>query len=274
MGNGYVDAIILGIVEGLTEFLPVSSTGHLILAGRLLGESGPLSGPLRDTFDVMIQLGAILAVLVVYFRTFWTAVVTLPTSAASRHFALSVLVAFIPAVVLGLALHDFIKSVLFSPWVVCASLVLGGILILWIERRLPASHHEDSKHLPLPLCLRIGLFQCLALVPGVSRSGATIIGALLMRVDRKAAAEFSFFLAVPTMLGAFVLDAYKSRAVIMASGSGIPLIAVGFVVSFICALFIVETLIGFIGRHGFAPFAWYRIAVGLLMAGLLAAGVI
>ena len=274
MSSGYVDAVILGIVEGLTEFLPVSSTGHLILAGRILGDSGPLSGPLRDSFDVMIQLGAILAVVVVYIRTFWSAIVTLPTSAASRHFALSVLAAFFPAVIFGLALHDFIKSALFSPWVVCASLVIGGILILWIERRLPATHHENAKALPLPVSVQIGLFQCLALVPGVSRSGATIIGGLLLRVDRKAAAEFSFFLAVPTMLGAFVLDAYKSRDVILASGAGIPLIAVGFVVSFVCALFIVETLIGFIGRHGFTPFAWYRIVVGVVMAGLLALGVI
>jgi undecaprenyl-diphosphatase len=274
MGSGYVDAIILGIVEGLTEFLPVSSTGHLILAGRLLGEGGPLSGPLRDTFDVMIQLGAILAVVVVYARTVLGALITLPTSAPSRHFALSVLIAFLPAVVLGLALHDFIKSALFSPWVVCVTLVLGGILILWIEKRLPATHHEDSKHLPLPTSLQIGLFQCLALVPGVSRSGATIIGAMLMRVDRKAAAEFSFFLAVPTMVGAFILDAYKSRDLIMHTTQGIPLIAVGFVVSFVCALFVVETLIGFISRHGFAPFAWYRIAVGLLMAGLLGFGLI
>jgi undecaprenyl-diphosphatase len=274
MGSGYLDAIILGIVEGLTEFLPVSSTGHLILAGTLLGDDGPLSGALRDTFDVMIQLGAILAVVVVYFRTFWTALVSLPTSKAARHFALSVLVAFLPAVVLGLALHDFIKAVLFSPWVVCLTLVLGGVVILWIERRLPATHHEDSKALPLPLSLQIGFFQCLALVPGVSRSGATIIGALLLRVDRKAAAEFSFFLAVPTMLGAFVLDAYKSRDVILHSGTGIPLIAVGFIVSFVAALFVVETLIGFISKHGFAPFGWYRIAVGLLMAGLLAAGIV
>jgi undecaprenyl-diphosphatase len=158
--------------------------------------------------------------------------------------------------------------------VVCVTLVLGGILILWIEKRLPATHHEDSKHLPLPTSLQIGLFQCLALVPGVSRSGATIIGAMLMRVDRKAAAEFSFFLAVPTMVGAFILDAYKSRDLIMHTTQGIPLIAVGFVVSFVCALFVVETLIGFISRHGFAPFAWYRIAVGLLMAGLLGFGLI
>jgi undecaprenyl-diphosphatase len=185
-----------------------------------------------------------------------------------------VLVAFLPAVVLGLALHDFIKSALFSPWVVCTTLVLGGILILWIEKRLPATHHEDSKHLPLPTCLKIGLFQCLALVPGVSRSGATIIGAMLMRVERKAAAEFSFFLAVPTMVGAFVLDAYKSRDVIMHTTQGIPLIALGFVISFVSALFVVETLIGFISRHGFTPFAWYRIGIGLLMGGLLAAGMI
>jgi undecaprenyl-diphosphatase len=272
MDQGYIDAVLLGVVEGLTEFLPVSSTGHLILAGKLLGESGTLSGPLRDTFDVMIQLGAILAVVVVYFRTFWTALVTLPTSAASRRFALSVLVAFLPAVVLGLGLHDFIKEKLFSPWVVCVTLILGGILILFIERRLPATHHEDSKALPLPLCFRIGLFQCLALVPGVSRSGATIIGALLMRVDRKAAAEFSFFLAVPTMIGAFVLDAYKSRDVILHTSQGIPLIAVGFVVSFISALFVVQTLIGFIGRHGFAPFGWYRIAAGLAMIAILLVG--
>lgn len=269
MDNGYVDAVILGVVEGLTEFLPVSSTGHLILAGKLLGDGGALSGPLRDTFDVMIQLGSILAVVVVYFRTFWTAIMTLPTSAPSRHFALSVLIAFLPAVVLGLALHDFIKQQLFSPLVVCVSLVVGGLVILWIERRLPATQHSDSRALPLPLSLQIGLFQCLALVPGVSRSGATIIGAMFMRVDRKAAAEFSFFLAVPTMLGAFVLDAYKSRDIILHTTQGVPLIAVGFIVSFISALFVVQTLIGFISRHGFAPFAWYRIVVGLLMAALL-----
>lgn len=272
MSDGYVDAVILGIVEGLTEFLPVSSTGHLILAGAILGDDGALSGPLRDTFSVMIQLGAILAVVVAYIKTFMRTLVTLPTSAASRHFALSVLVAFLPAALLGLLLHDFIKNYLFSPWVVCITLILGGVLILWIERRLPPTHHEDSEHLPLPLCLGIGLFQCIAMIPGVSRSGATIIGALLLRVDRKAAAEFSFFLAVPTMLGAFVLDAWESRDVILNASDGIGLIAVGFVVSFVSALFIVETLIGFVGRHGFAPFAWYRIAAGLVIAGFLATG--
>lgn len=269
MSEAYVDAVILGIVEGLTEFLPVSSTGHLILAGWLMGEDGALSGPLRDTFDVMIQLGAILAVVVVYFQRFWQALVTLPTSTASRHFALSVLIAFLPSAVLGVIFHSFIKEQLFSPEVVCASLIAGGLVILWIERRLPATHHENADALPLPLSVQIGLFQCLALVPGVSRSGATIIGALLLRVDRKAAAEFSFFLAVPTMLGAFVYDAYKSRDTIMAAADGIPLIAVGFVISFLCALVVVRTLIAFIGRHGFAPFAWYRIAAGLFMGALL-----
>jgi len=259
MAVDYVNAVVLGVVEGLTEFLPVSSTGHLIIAGKLLG----FEGELAETFDVMIQLGAILAVCVVYFETLLKTALTLPTRAESRRFTLSVLIAFLPACVLGLALHGYIKEFLFSPWVVCASLIVGGIAILVIERIMPPARYTDSESLTPLTSLQIGLCQCLALVPGVSRSGATILGAAMFGVERKAAAEFSFFLAIPTMLGAFALDAYKSKELLLHSADAAPVIAVGFVVSFLAAIVVVKTLIGFISRHGFAPFAWYRIAAGI-----------
>lgn len=265
MTTDYLNAVVLGIVEGLTEFLPVSSTGHLIIAGKFLG----FEGDLAETFDVMIQLGAILAVCVVYFETLFKTALTLPTRAESRRFTLSVLIAFLPACVLGLALHGFIKEVLFSPWVVCASLIVGGIAILVIERVMPVPKFTDSEALTPMTSLQIGLCQCLALIPGVSRSGATILGAAMFGVERKAAAEFSFFLAIPTMLGAFALDAYKNRDMLLASADAAPIIAIGFVISFLLAILVVKTLIGFIGRHGFAPFAWYRIAAGIVFAAII-----
>lgn len=256
-----LSAVFLGLVEGLTEFIPVSSTGHLILLIDLLG----FRGPPGKVFEVMIQLGAILAVCVVYFEKLWGLFINLPRAPTARRFAAGIVVAFLPAAILGASLHGFIKGVLFSPWVVCAALIVGGIVILVIERRLPPPRHHESDGLPPLLCLKIGLFQALALVPGVSRSGATIIGALLLGVERRAAAEFSFFLAIPTMLGAFIYDAYKNWANIQAAEGGMTLIATGFIAAFLAALVIVRGVLGFIARHGFAPFAWYRIALGSLI---------
>ncbi|MGZ8363519.1 MAG: undecaprenyl-diphosphate phosphatase [Caulobacteraceae bacterium] len=263
--NEWLAALILGLVEGATEFIPVSSTGHLLLTKELLG----LTDPSWDTFIVMIQLGAILSVVVLYFQRLWRALVTLPTDPASRHFALSILIAFLPAVVLGVTLHDFIKQVLFeSPALICWSLLIGGFVLLALERWKPEPKLHDATRYPLLTSLAIGLFQVLSMIPGVSRSGATIAGALLMGGDRKSAAEFSFFLAIPTMAGAFAYDFYKSRDQIhMDQGA---LIAVGFVVSFVAGLLAVKAMIGLVQKYGFAPFAWWRIAVGAIGLVVLA----
>lgn len=258
-------AALLGLVEGLTEFIPVSSTGHLILLVDLLG----FEGPPGKVFEVVIQLGAILAICVLYFRRLLGVLLAAPKSADARRFIAAILIGFLPAALIGYLAHGFIKSVLFSPWVVAVTLVLGGLAILVIERNLPDSrHHKIEEFSPL-LAIKIGLCQCLAMIPGMSRSGATIMGALLLRVDRKAATEFSFFLAIPTMMGATVLDLYKNWSAIGQTGSTI--IAVGFVVAFIAALAVVKTLVGFVSRHGFAPFGWYRIVLGALMLGVLIA---
>ncbi|HEY4344253.1 MAG TPA: undecaprenyl-diphosphate phosphatase, partial [Parvibaculum sp.] len=206
----FFQAVFLGIVEGGTEFLPVSSTGHLIIAGKLIG----FTGTTADVFEVVIQLGAIMAICVLYGRKLLDIVFGLGGDPAARRFALAVLIAFLPAAVLGFLLHDFIKTVLFSPMVVCASLVLGGIAILVIERWKPATRIVSIETLAPATAFRIGLFQCIAMIPGVSRSGATILGAVLLGVERKTAAEFSFFLAIPTMLGATVLDLWKARDVL------------------------------------------------------------
>ncbi len=251
-------AILLGVLEGLTEFIPVSSTGHLILAKDLLGlDAG------WDTFIVLIQLGAILAVVAVYFRRFLDILLTLPSQQASQRFVLSVLVAFLPAAVLGAALHDFIKEVLFeSPSVICISLIVGGIVLLFLDRLSRGGAIEDAMKVPLPKALGVGLIQCLAMIPGVSRSGATIAGGLVLGLDKRAAAEFSFFLAIPTMLGAFAYDLYKNHGAIGSHQFG--LIAVGFVTAFVSGLLVVKTFISLVGRHGFAPYAWWRIAVGVI----------
>jgi undecaprenyl-diphosphatase len=255
-----INAVLLGIIEGLTEFLPVSSTAHLLIARDVLGFAPP-----GDVFEIVIQFGAILSVVAVYWRKFWNVIVGLPTSPQARQFALAVIVAFIPAAVAGAALHGFIKHVLFAPeiapWVISTTLILGGILILLFERIAPKPRFVDGDHLPLKKAFQIGLCQCLAILPGVSRSGATILGGELLGVDRKAAAAFTFYLAVPTMFGATVLDLYKNRAV-MSSAAELQ-IAVGFVVSFIVAFFVVKTFIGFVGKYGLKPFGWYRIAAGL-----------
>lgn len=256
-------AIILSIVEGATEFIPVSSTGHLILASEILNFDGPLAG----TFEVVIQLGAILAVCVLYFRRLLNVVIGLPSDPAARYFASAVIIAFLPAALLGFLLHDFIKQVLFSPYVVCISLITGGIAILLIEHFKPAPKVAEVENLRPMTALQIGLFQCVAMIPGVSRSGATIMGALMIGVDRKTAAEFSFFLAIPTMLGAFTLDLWKGRDLLNADQAFV--IGVGFVGAFVSSLIVVRWLIGYVSRHDFKPFGWYRIIFGSLFLAYL-----
>lgn len=260
-----LEAAFLGVVEGLTEFLPVSSTGHLILLDDLLG----FQGPPGKVFEIVIQLGAILAVCWVYRQRLWDVVVGLPSERPAQRFTLNVLLAFLPAAIIGVIAYPFIKRVLFSPWVVSVTLILGGIAIILIERMVRQNRHAEVEQLPWRTSLGIGFFQCVAMIPGVSRSGATIMGALLMGVERRTAAEFSFFLAIPTMFAATVYDLYKNRAVLSFDNSLI--IAVGFVLAFISALFVVRTFIGFVGRHGFVPFAIYRIIIGVVMLGILLA---
>ena len=257
-----IQALIIAIIEGLTEFIPVSSTGHLLLAKQalLLGDEP------WDTFIVMIQLGAILAVVALYFGRLWKVLLGLPgKDPAARRFALSVLLAFIPSAIVGLLFHDFIKETLFDPTIVCVTLIVGGFGLIASERWAPVPRENDAMAFSWKTALGVGLFQCLSIIPGVSRSGATIVGGLLLGVEKRAAAEFSFFLAIPTMVAAFALDYWESRELITADVAGI--IAIGFVVSFISGLFIVRFLIDFVGRYGFAPFAAWRILVGAV--GLL-----
>jgi len=257
-----IDAVILGITEGLTEFIPVSSTGHILLLGHFLGFQST-----ARSFEVLIQLGAILAILAVYFARLWQLFITLPSSPRSRRFVAGIVLAFLPAAFAGVLAHDFIKTVLFeTPIVICVALVVGGILLLVVDRMPLKVRYHDVMDYPLSLCLKIGLFQTLALIPGTSRSGATIAGALLMGTDKRSAAEFSFFLAMPTMVGAFTYDLIKNRDLLSLDDFG--LIAIGFVMAFLSALVVVRGLLDFVSRHGFAPFAWWRIAVGL--AGIVA----
>jgi len=266
-GQTIVNALILGVVEGLTEFIPVSSTGHLLLIGHFLGFEST-----GKTFEVLIQLGAILAILSVYSARLWALTVSLPSEPASRRFVFGILIAFLPAAVIGVMAHGFIKEVLFeTPALVCSTLLLGGIILLWIDRLPLSPKYTNVMDYPLSLCLKIGFCQCLAMVPGVSRSGATIAGSLLMGTDKRSAAEFSFFLAMPTMAGAFAYDLFKNRNVI--SADDVTLIAIGFVASFVAGFFVVRGLLDFVTRHGFAPFAWWRIFVGLAgFAGLYGLG--
>lgn len=259
----FFQALFLGIVEGVTEFLPVSSTGHLIVAGDLIG----FTGPLASVFEVVIQLGAILAICVLYARKLLGVAFGLGSDPAARRFALAVIIAFLPAAVLGFLLHDFIKDKLFSPEVVAVSLVLGGVAILLIERWKPAPRIDAIEELKPLTALQIGFFQCLAMIPGVSRSGATILGALTLGVERKTAAEFSFFLAIPTMLGATVLDLWKARHDLNPDDGAV--IAVGFVAAFLSAIVVVRWLVGFVSHHGFGIFGWYRIVFGLALAAYL-----
>jgi undecaprenyl-diphosphatase len=261
----WIYAVILGVIEGVTEFIPVSSTGMLLLAKTALG----LPNGFWDTFAVLIQLGAILAVVVLYFSKLWGAVVRLPSDPQARRFALSVIVAFIPSAIVGLLLHDFIKKVLFdSPVVQCVSLIVGGIILLFIDRLAPPARRNDPMKLPLLTALVVGFFQCLAVIPGVSRSGSTIVGSMLMGVDKRAAAEFSFFLAIPTMAGAFVVDAWQSRDQLL--GANIELVAIGFGVSFVVAMVVIRAMLAILTRRGLAPFGWFRILIGVTGLAVLA----
>jgi undecaprenyl-diphosphatase len=257
-----VDAIVLGVVEGVTEFIPVSSTAHLLLAARLLGFESP-----GQAFEVLIQLGAILALLSVYAARIWQILTDLPRDRRTQRFVLGVLIAFLPAAILGVALHGVITGVFFrSLLLISLALLIGGIVLLFADRLPLKPRYVDIMEYPLPLCLGIGLFQCLSLIPGVSRSGATIVGALLLGTDKRSAAEYSFFLAMPTMAGAFAYDLYTNIGAI--DGSAALTIAIGFVVAFISAVIVVRGFLGFVQRRGLAPFGWWRIVVGL--AGLAA----
>jgi undecaprenyl-diphosphatase len=261
-------AILLGIVEGLTEFVPVSSTGHLILASELFGYNAAQWA----MFNIVIQLGAILAVVVLYWRTFWNAGMgVLGLEAEGLRFVRNILVAFVPSAVLGLLFKDWIDVLLGSPSVVAWALILGGIAILGIEKVAKPGADGGVANLPLKQVVGIGLAQCVSMIPGVSRSGATIMGALAMGVGRKTAAEFSFFLAVPTMIGASTLELIDNHAKLTASdGVGWGEIAIGFVVSFVVALAVIRAFVAYVSRHGFAPFAWYRIVLGAAAVAWLA----
>ncbi|WP_242443053.1 undecaprenyl-diphosphate phosphatase [Magnetospirillum sp. 15-1] len=257
-----IEALFLGIVEGLTEFLPVSSTAHLMLVGDMLG----FEGPPGKTFEIVVQLGAILAVCVVFWPRLWGVATTLnqPRSIA---FVRNVLVAFLPAAVIGATLYKYIKQMLESPLVAAVALVVGGFAILLIERLVKRARIHDIEDMSPALALGVGFCQVLAMVPGVSRAGATIMGSMLLGLDRRAAAEFSFFLAIPTMCGASIYSLYKNWSTLSFDGAG--LIAIGFAAAFLSALVVVKGFIGFVGRHGFAPFAWYRIVFGSAMIALI-----
>ncbi len=261
-----VVAAFLGVLEGLTEFIPVSSTGHILLAGHFLGFHST-----GKAFEVLIQLGAILAILSVYAARLIELARAVPTDPKSRRFVAAILIAFFPAVVFGVLTHDIIKNVLFeTPILIAVMLILGGFVLLWVDRRPETPKYHDVMDFTLPMALKIGLFQCLALVPGVSRSGSTIVGALLLGADKRSAAEFSFFLSMPTMAGAFAFDLYKNRDVL--SMDDFTVIAVGFVCAFIAAVLVVRSLLGFVSRNGYALFGWWRIVVGSAALIALLAG--
>jgi len=258
---------LLGILEGGTEFLPVSSTGHLLLLQHFFG----FDSEADKTFTILIQFGAILAILSVYFLRLWRIAVAVPRDPDARRFVIGVIVAFLPAAVIGVLLRDFIKGVLFNPFLVCCTLIAGGLVLMVIDDLRFSREQTDATRFPLPMYLKIGLFQCLAMIPGVSRSGATIVGAMLMGADKRAAAEFSFFLAIPTMAGAFTYELAKSyKSLSFNEGA---LIAVGFLTAFLSGLIVVRGLLDYVSRHGFRLFAWWRIVVGAAgLAGLLAFG--
>ena len=253
-------AAVMGIVEGLTEFLPISSTGHLILAGALLG----LDDDKAKVFDIAIQTGAIFAVILVYWQKIRETLVALPSSRQAQRFALNVVIGFLPAVVLGLAFGNAIKAHLFTPVVVASTFILGGFVILWAERRAPGHTRVVSvDDMTAMDAFKVGLVQCLAMIPGTSRSGSTIIGGMLLGLSRKAATDYSFFLAIPTLIGAGVYSLYKERALL--SWSDLPMFAVGLLFSFLSAWVCVRWLLRYISSHSFVPFAWYRIAFGCVV---------
>ena len=263
-----VKAALMGIVEGLTEFLPISSTGHLILAGSLLG----FRGEKMKVFEIAIQTGAIFAVMIVYRERLLATMSGLGNDAKARRFALNVAIAFVPAVVLGLAFGKMIQAHLFTPAVVATTFILGGIVILWAERRTRPARVESVDAMRPRDALGVGLLQCFALVPGTSRSGATIIGGMLLGLSRRAATEFSFFLSIPTLIGAGAYSLLKQRALL--SAADLPLFATGLVFSFLAAWVCVRWLLRYIATHTFTPFAWYRIAFGILVLATAQAGLI
>jgi undecaprenyl-diphosphatase len=264
-----VKAAIMGVVEGLTEFLPISSTGHLILAGALLG----FDDEKAKVFDIAIQTGAILAVIIVYWKKIRDTVAALPTSRQAQRFTVNVLIAFIPAVILGLLFGKAIKAHLFTPVVVASTFILGGFIILWAEKRPQSEARIQNLDSMTPLdALKVGLVQCLAMIPGTSRSGATIIGGMLLGLSRRAATDFSFFLAIPTLIGAGAYSLYKERALL--SMADLPLFGVGLLFSFVNAWICVRWLLGYISTHNFVPFAWYRIAFGLVVLGTAWSGLV
>ena len=258
-------ALLIGVIEGLTEFLPVSSTGHIILLEDLIG----FEGPPGKVFEIVIQLGAVLAVSLVYWRKLVSTLLGLFREPVATRFAVNVVVAFLPAAVVGVFAKTAITTYLFNPWTVSIALILGGVAILAIENYATEGKVQAVDDFSWQLALKIGTCQVISMIPGVSRSGATIMGARVLGVQRAAATEFSFYLAIPTMLGASVYSTLKSAGEL--SGSNWTLVAVGFVTAFLAALLVVRGLIAFISRHGFGPFAWYRIALGFLMLGLLVA---
>lgn len=253
-------AALMGVVEGLTEFLPISSTGHLILAGSLLG----FDDAKAKVFDIAIQTGAIFAVILVYWQKIRATLAALPTERQAQRFALNVLLGFFPAVLLGLLLGKAIKAHLFTPTVVATTFILGGLVILWAERRPTTAVRVQAVDDMTPLdALKVGLVQCLAMVPGTSRSGATIIGGMVLGLSRKAATDFSFFLAIPTLIGAGAYSLYKERALL--SVEDLPMFATGLFFSFVSAWICVRWLLRYISSHSFVPFAWYRIAFGVVV---------
>ncbi len=252
-------ALVLGVLEGLTEFIPVSSTGHILLAGHFMRFESA-----GKTFEVVIQLGAVLAVMVVYFTKLAAVFVACPHDPQARRTILSVLIAFLPAVIVGVLAHDIIKTILFeSPRLIAIMLILGGIVLLVVDRIAFEPRFDDAMHLPLTVALKIGLLQCLAMIPGVSRSGATIVGALTLGASKRAAAEFSFFLSMPTMAGAFGYDLWQNRAA-LDSGS-MAEIAIGFAAAFVVAVVVVRGLLSHVSRYGYAMFGWWRIIVGAVV---------
>jgi undecaprenyl-diphosphatase len=258
-----IKAAIMGIVEGLTEFLPISSTGHLILAGALLG----FDDEKAKVFDIAIQTGAIVAVILVYWQRLRETVMTLPTQQKSRRFVLNVAIAFVPAVLLGLLLGKAIKAHLFTPQVVASTFIIGGVLILWAERwhaRTPDAVRVTSVDGMSALdALKVGLVQCLAMIPGTSRSGATIIGGMFLGLSRRAATDFSFYLAIPTLIGAGAYSLYKERSLL--SLADLPMFAVGLLFAFVSAWLCIRWLLRYVATHSFVPFAWYRIVFGAVV---------
>jgi undecaprenyl-diphosphatase len=262
----WLAAILLGLLEGLTEFIPVSSTGHLLLAVEFFG----VNTPPGQVFEIVIQFGAILAVCVAYWSRLWTKAVRFFSDPAARRFVTGILAAFAPAVVLGLVASDIVKELFFNATTIAIALILGGLVMILVERYHLPIKFRDAEDIDPITALKIGVIQCAAFIPGVSRSGATIVGARLLGVEAKSAAEFSFFVAIPTIFGASAYDLYKARDSLNADGA--TMIAIGFVVSFISALVIIKPFLAFVAKRGLLPFAYYRIVLGIVILALLAFG--